>query len=96
MSYGRETFAVRVGDDAMAPLLPRGHWAFVDPDEPMAPGLLVGVDDRETGGVIVRLLVAEDGRRFLRAADPGWPDIEVTADNETDIRGTVVVVGRAV
>ena len=95
MNYGPETFAVRAKDDAMAPLLPRGHWAFVDPDEPMAPGLLVAFDD-EDGEVSVRLLVAEDGRRILRAADAAWPDIVVTADNETMIRGTVVVVGRAV
>ena len=95
MNYGPETFVARVEDDAMAPLLPRGHWAFVDPDEPMAPGLLVAFDDAD-GEVSVRLLVVEPARRILRAADPAWLDIVVTTENETDIRGTVVVVGRAV
>ena len=95
MSYGPETFVVRMEDDAMAPLLPRGHWVFVDPDEPMAPGLLVAFDDA-AGEVSVRLLVVEDGRRILRAADPAWPDIVVTTDNETDIRGTVVFRGNGV
>ena len=94
VDYGPETFVARMRDDSMAPELPRGWWAFVDPDEPMAPGLLVAFDDAD-GGVSVRLLAVEDGRRVLRAADPGWPDIVVTADNETMIRGTVVVVGRA-
>ena len=96
MNYGPETFAVRMPDASMAPELPPGAWAFVDPDEPMAPGRLVGVDDAESGGVTVRRLVAEDGRLLLRAADPGWPDVAVTSDNETAIRGTVVVVGVAV
>ena len=94
MDYGPETFVARMSDDGMAPDLPRGWWAFVDPDEPMAPGRLLGVDDPKTGEVTVRWLVAEDGRRILRAADPAWPDIVVTRDNETLIRGTVVCVGR--
>ena len=95
VDFGRETFAARMADASMAPDPPRGRWAFVDPDEPMAPGLLLGVDDPETGKVTVRRLVVEDGRRILRAADPGWPDIVVTRDNETLIRGTVVLIGRA-
>ena len=96
MGYGPETFVACMADASMAPDLPRGWWAFVDPDEPMAPGLLVGVDDPERDGVTVRRLVEEDGRRILRAADPGWPDIVVTRDNETLIRGTAVCVGAAV
>ena len=96
MGYSPETFVARMPDARMAPDLPRGWWAFVDPDEPMAPGRLVGVDDRETGETTVRRLVEEDGRLILRAADAGWPDMVVTADNETLIRGTVVLVGAAV
>ena len=95
MGYGPETFVARMPDASMAPDLPRGWWAFVDPDEPMAPGLLLGVDDPETGKVTVRRLVVEDGRRILRASDPAWPDIAVTRHNETLIRGTVVLIGRA-
>lgn len=72
MNYGRETFVVRIADDAMAPLLPRDHWVWVDPDEPMAPGMLVAFDDA-SGGVSVRRLVEEIGRRVLRAEDYGWP-----------------------
>ena len=82
-----------MADASMAPDLPQGHWAFVDPDEPMAPGRLVGVDDPATGSVAVRRLVEEDGRRILRAADPAWPDVTVTRGNETLIRGTVVLIG---
>ena len=96
MDYGPETFVARMADASVAPDLPRGWWAFVDPDEPMAPGLLVGVDDPATDEVTVRRLVEEDGRRILRAADRGWPDVLVTRDNETLIRGTVVLVGAAV
>ena len=33
---------VRMEDDSMAPEVKRDWWAFVDPDEPMAPGRLLG------------------------------------------------------
>ena len=95
MNFGPETFLVRIADGAMAPLLVRDHWVWVDPDEPMAAGLLVAYEDA-TGGVSVRRLIEEDGRRILRAAEPAWPDIVVTYDNETDIRGVVVFFGRGV
>ena len=94
MQYGPETFIVRMEDDSMAPAVVRGGYAFVDPDEPMASGRLVGVDDPDGGRTTVRWLVAEDGRRFLRAEDPGWSELEIDYDNETLIRGTVVLVGR--
>ena len=38
-------------------------------------------------------LVAADGRRVLRAADPGRPDIAVTRAGETMMRAVAVFVG---
>ena len=53
----------------------------------MAAGRLVGVVDARTGGVTVRRLVVEDGRRVLRAKVPAWPDVVVTTDKGgTDLR----------
>ena len=37
-----------------------------------------------------------DGRRVLRAAPDGYPEIVVDADNEADIRGVAVFAGRAI
>ena len=96
MQYGPETFFVRMADDSMAPTVARGGFAFVDSDEPMAVGRLVGVDDPEGGETTVRRLVTVDGRRFLRAEDGLWPELEIGHHNETLIRGTVVFVGKGV
>lgn len=41
-------------------------------------------------------MVADGGRRVLRVAEAGVPDIEVTRDNETMIRGMVVSRGGGV
>ena len=95
--FGRETFIVRIAEDAMAPRVRAGDYVWVDPDEPAADGRLVAVRDPGRGGeTVVRLLVERDGRRTLRALDERFPERTVDAGNETDIRGVVVFVGNTV
>jgi len=95
--FGRETFIVRVAEDAMAPRVRAGDYVWIDPDEPAADGRFVAVRDPGRGGeTVVRLLVERDGRRYLRALDERCPERTVTACNETDIRGVVVFVGNEV
>ena len=36
--FGRETFIVRVAEDAMAPRVRAGDYVWIDPDEPAADG----------------------------------------------------------
>ena len=43
--FGRETFIVRVAEDAMAPRVRAGDYIWIDPDEPAADGRLVAVRD---------------------------------------------------
>ena len=95
--FGRETFIVRVAEDAMAPRVRAGDYVWVDPDEPAVDGSFVAVRDPGRGGeTVVRLLVERDGRRALRALDERFPERTVDAGNETDIRGVVVLVGNTV
>jgi len=95
--FGPETFIERVGDDALAPAVPAGHYAWIDPDEPARDGRLVAVwADGPGSATLVRAYHVEDGARVLRAANPGWPDIVLDRDNETMLRGVVVFAGRGV
>jgi len=95
--FGRETFIVRIAEDAMAPRVRAGDYVWIDPDEPAADGSIVAVRDSGRGGeTVVRLLVEHDGRRTLRALDARVPERTVDAGNETDIRGVVVFVGNTV
>ena len=95
--FGRETFIVRVAEDAMAPRVQAGDYVWIDPDEPAVDGRFVAVRDPGRGGeTVVRLLVERDGRRVLRALDERCPERTVDAGNETDIRGVVVFVGNTV
>ena len=95
--FGRETFIVRIAEDAMAPRVRVGDDVRVDPDEPAADGRLVAVRDPGRGGeTVLRLLIERDGRRILRALDDRCPERTVDAGNEIDIRGVVVLVGNTV
>ena len=95
--FGRETFIVRIAEDAMAPRVRVGDYVWIDPDEPAADGRLVAVRDPGRGReTVVKLLVERDGRRVLRAIDECCPERNVDAGNETDIRGVVVLVGNTV
>ena len=65
--------------------------------QPAAHGRVVAVRAEGPGSAtLVRLLAVESGRRILRAANPGFPDIAETRANETISRAVVVFVGRAV
>ena len=95
--FGGQTFVVRVSDDGASPRVARGDWVWVDPDETAADGCLVaGWAEGPDLATVVRLMLVEDGRRILRPLNAGFPDIEVTRENETMIRGTVVFAGRGV
>ena len=84
-------------DNALAPLVAVGGFAYVDPYEPAAHGRTVAVRaDGPGGATLVRLLAVESGRSVLRAANPGRPDMEATRANETMMRTAAVFVGRAV
>ncbi len=86
-----------VGDDALAPFPEAGDFVYVDPDEPAVDGRLVAVwEDGPGSATLVRRLAVEDGRRVLRATNPGWPEVAIDRDNETMIRGTVVFAGQKV
>ena len=46
--FGRETFIVRVAEDAMAPRVRMGDYVWIDPDEPAVDGrrFLRALDER--------------------------------------------------
>ena len=84
--FDRETFIVRVAEDAMAPRVRVGDYVWVDSDEPAADGRLVAVREPDRSGETgVRLLVERDGHRTLRGLDERCPERTVDAGNETDI-----------
>ena len=71
---GPNTFVLKVAGDSMAPRFPDGDYIYVDPDLPAENGGFVVVRRPEGGDATFKQLVEEDGRRFLKAANPDWPE----------------------
>ena len=74
-----------------------GDFACVNPDEPAAHDRIAAVRADGPGyATLVRLMFVDRGRSVHRAANPGWPDMEMARANESMLRVVVVFVGRAV
>jgi SOS-response transcriptional repressor LexA len=82
-----EPFALRVIGDSMAPEFLDGHIIIVEPALSAHSGQYV-VADYE-GETHFRQYVVEDGRRYLRALNDGYPAIEIR-DEGFRMRGVVV------
>ena len=80
--FGRETFIVRIAENAMASRVRTGDYVWVAPDQPAAYSRLIAVRDPGRGGeTVVRLLVERDRHRTLRALDERCPERTVDASN---------------
>jgi DNA polymerase V len=81
-----EPFALRVIGDSMAPEFQDGHIIIVDPAMPTVSGAYVVIDYR--GETTFRQFIVEQGRKFLKALNDGYPTVEMV-ENYT-VRGVVV------
>ena len=91
---GPDTFVLQVAGESMAPRFPDGEFIFVDPDVPPESGSFVVVRRTNDGAATFKQLVVEDGRRYLKAANPNWPEPIVEAEPDAAVCGVVVFQGR--
>ena len=91
---GPDTFVLRVAGESMAPRFPDGDYVFVDPDVPAENGSFVVVRRANDGAATFKQLVVEDDRRYLKAANPNWPEPIVEAEPDAAVCGVVVFQGR--
>ena len=89
---GPETFVLRVRGESMAPRFDDGDLIYVDPGVEARSGSFVVVRDG-AGEATFKQLVEEDGRRYLRAANPDWPNPIVEARPDAALCGVVVFRG---
>ena len=90
---GPDTFVLKVAGESMAPRFPDGEYIFVDPDAPAGNGSFVVVRRPHDGAATFKQLVVEDGRRFLKAANPAWPEPIVEVEPDAAVCGVVVFRG---
>ena len=85
---------LKVAGESMAPRFLDGEYIFVDPDEPAGSGSFVVVRRANDGAATFKQLLVEDGRRYLKAANPDWPEPIVEAAADAAVCGVVVFQGR--
>ena len=90
---GPDTFVLKVAGESMAPRFPDGEYIFVDPDVPAGNGSFVVVRRANDGAATFKQLVVEDGRRYLKAANPNWPEPIVEVEADAAVCGVVVFRG---
>ena len=93
---GRDTFVLKVAGESMAPRFPDGDFIFVDPDLPAGNGSYVVVRRPDDGAATFKQLVVENERRYLKAANPNWPEPIVEAQADTAVCGVVFFQARPV
>ena len=94
---GPDTFALRVRGESMEPQFREGDLIFVDPAVPPGNRRYVVVRRGDgSGAATFKQLIEEDGRRYLKAANPHWPRPIVEADADAAVCGVVVFRGSAV
>ena len=89
---GPDTFVLRVRGESMAPRFDDGDLIYVDPGVEARSGAYVVMRDG-AGEATFKQLVEEDGRRYLRAANPDWPSRIVEARPDAALCGVVVFCG---
>jgi DNA polymerase V len=79
-------YALQVLGDSMEPELADGAIVVIDPGYPAEDGAFVVAEYR--GETVLRQMVVEGGRRYLRPLNPAYPTVEVMGP--LGVRGVVV------
>jgi SOS-response transcriptional repressor LexA len=91
-----ETFVLRVRGASMEPKFRDGEHIFVDPGVPASADKYVIAYVEHSDQPILRQVILEGGRRYLRPANPLWPEPIIELTSHITIVGVVVYKGEPV
>lgn len=91
-----ESFVLRVRGSSMEPKFHEGDLIFVDPNVSADHGKYVVVRLDESNEATFKQLIIEDGKQYLKALNPDWPNRIIEVDEEATICGVIVFKGEVV
>lgn len=91
-----ESFVLRVRGSSMEPKFHEGDLIFVDPNVSADHGKYVVVRLDESNEATFKQLIVEDGKQYLKALNPDWPNRIIEVDEEATICGVIVFKGEVV
>jgi len=92
--HSSETYVLRVRGDSMSPDYPAGELIFVDPNTEARPGrdVIARLIDRDE--TTFKRYKVEDGRPYLLALNPNWPERYISINEKAVIKGVVIFSGK--
>jgi SOS-response transcriptional repressor LexA len=80
----------------MEPKFHEGDLIFVDPNALAGHGKYVVVRLDTSNEATFKQLIVEEGKQYLKALNPDWPNRIIEVDEEASICGVVVFKGEVV
>lgn len=90
------TFVLEVRGISMEPTFHQGELIFVDPDAEARTGKYIVARLDDENEATFKQLIVEGNQKFLKPANPNWPEQLIAINGNCSIVGVVVFVGREV
>ena len=92
----QDSFVLRVRGASMEPKFHEGDLIFVDPDVSPDNGKYVVVRLDDSNEATFKQLIIEEGKQYLKALNPDWPNRIIEVNEEATICGVIVFKGEVV
>ena len=96
VSCSPESFVLRVRGSSMEPKFHEGDLIFVDPHASPDHGKYVVVRLDDSNEATFKQLIIEEGKQYLKALNPDWPNRIIKVDKKASICGVIVFKGEVV
>ena len=90
-----QTFALKVQGVSMEPKFYDGDLIFVDPEADCIHGSYVVARLDDDNQATFKQLIIESGHKFLKAANPNWPEQLIPINGNCTLVGKVVFAGKS-
>jgi SOS-response transcriptional repressor LexA len=95
VNSSNKTFALRVQGVSMEPKFYEGDLIFVDPEAECIHGSYVVARLDDDNHATFKQLIIENGQKFLKAANPNWPEQLTPINGNCTLVGKVIFAGKS-
>lgn len=89
------TFALKVHGVSMEPKFYEGDLIFVDPEAECIHGSYVVARLDDNNEATFKQLIIESGHKFLKAANPNWPEQLIPINGNCTLVGKIIFAGKS-
>lgn len=95
VNSSNKTFALRVQGVSMEPKFYEGDLIFVDPEAECIHGSYVVARLDDDNHATFKQLIIESGQKFLKAANPNWPEQLIPINGNCTLVGKIIFAGKS-